>query len=80
MPFSEIGGERVSMCGFEPSFKYGMTACDVKKVPRTFTSIIRSNLLAGVFRVFVKFIALALLIRISIPPINSAALFTAAVI
>jgi hypothetical protein len=49
-------------------------------VPRVLTPIIRSNLFAGVFSVFVKLIAEALLIKISIPPNSAAAFSTAAAI
>ena len=80
----ESGGDKVRMCGLRPAFalsrRCGITACEVKKVPRTFTSNIKSKRLAAVFSVGVKLMALALLIRISRPPNCVAALFTAATI
>ena len=52
----------------------GIAACEVKKVPRTLTSNMRSKRFAGVASVLVRLIALALLIKISMPP-NSCAVW-----
>ena len=82
MGFIDSGGDRFKICGFLPaaadSRRKGKAAWEVKNVPRTFTSNIKSNRFAGVSSVLVKLIALALFTRISIPPKVSAANLTAA--
>ena len=72
------------MCGLRPALadsrRCGIAACEVKNVPRTLTSNIKSKRLAGVASVLVKLMALALLIKISMPPNSAAALAIEAVI
>ena len=63
-----MGGDNVSICGLADFFKCSIQYLVTKKVPRTFMSCIRSNLLGSICSVFVRLIAEALLIRISMPP------------
>ena len=66
------------MWGFFAFRRYGRSACDAAKVPRTFTPNIRSNRFIGVCSVPVRLIALALFTRMSMPPNVSAAFAAAA--
>src|SRR5512141_3020847 len=74
----ERGGLKVRMWGFFAFRRYGRSACDAAKVPRTFTPKIKSNRFIVVCSVPVRLIALALFTRMSTPPNVSAAFAAAA--
>jgi hypothetical protein len=72
------GGEMLRMCGASALRRCGMQSLEQRKVPRVLTWCMRSKRFIGVAAVLVSMMALALLIRMSIPPKVSTALSTAA--
>lgn len=62
------GGEMFKIWGFELFFKWGKQSFEHRKVPLVLIECIKSYLFMSSLSVGVKEIALALLMRISIPP------------
>lgn len=62
------GGEMVRIWGFLLLRRWGIANLEQMKVPRELICWIKSNLLTSISSTLVGLIALALLIRMSIPP------------
>ena len=72
------GGEMFKMWGFLLFFKWGKQSFETKKVPLVLIECIKSYLFISVLSVGVREMALALLIKMSIPPKAATVLSTAA--